>query len=87
MHLFSWHSGDNALVCAVAADNGQVAFVGFKSSDLRKAGWTINDEDMRKSLPRFDPPQIATAGGMADVRAAARVANGAKGVDRLLKGR
>lgn len=88
MQIFSWHGGDNALVVAEPTPDGKnVNFIGFKGKDLRAAGWKCNDDDMRRSLPRFDAPALIQAAGAADMRAAAAQANGARSVDRALKGR
>lgn len=88
MNIFSWHSGDNALVVAEPTPDGKnINFVGYKASALREAGWKCNDDDMRRSLPRFDAPSLIQSAGAADVRSVAAMANGAKKIDARLRGR
>ena len=85
-NLFSWHSGDNALVCAIDAGNGNVGFLGFPGTMLRQAGWKIDDNEARRILPRFDAqgPRIALD---TNVSAAAAGANGVRKIDQALRRR
>ena len=88
MNIFSWHGGDNALVVAEPTPDGKnVNFIGFKGKDLRAMGWQVDDNEMRKILPRFGQPSVIASAGAADVRMAASQVNGARSVDRALKGR
>ena len=88
MNIFSWHGGDNALVVAEPTPDGKnVNFIGFKGKDLRAMGWKVNDDDMRKILPRFGQPSVIASAGAADVRSVAAMANGAKKIDARLRGR
>ena len=83
-----WHGGDNALVVAEPTPDGQrVNFIGFKGKDLRTMGWKVNDDEMRKILPRFGQPSVIASAGAQDVRVAAQAVNGAKKIDLALKGR
>ena len=75
MHIWSWHSGNHALVTPVPTPDGKVAFLAFPVSVLRAAGWKVDEEGMRKALPRFDEgPALVTDVKDSDVRSAAALA-------------
>lgn len=58
--LFGWHEGHQAIV-ALDPDNpgkGQAWPVAW----LREQGWSAPTEDLRRTLPRLDPPQLVRPG-------------------------
>jgi hypothetical protein len=67
MSLFAYHSGMRALVCP--APDGRTHF-GVSTAAIRAAGWTCDDEELRKALPRADAPTIhaPNAGQIAAVK-------------------
>jgi hypothetical protein len=86
--IWSWHSGNHALVTPVPTPDGKVAFLAFPATFLRALGWNVDEDAMRRALPRFDEgPKIVASAKDADVKAAAAQAGQARGFDRQLRGR
>lgn len=86
--IWSWHSGAQALVTPIPTPDGKVAFLAFPAIFLRAIGWNVDEEGLRRSLPRFDEgPKIVANAKDGDVKTAAALAGQARGFDRQLRGR
>jgi hypothetical protein len=63
--IWFWHSGMNALVCAPLDGTNQAK--AFSLETIREAGFKVDPDGFRNSLPRLDEPQLARAAQAADV--------------------
>jgi hypothetical protein len=86
VNLWSWHSGQNALVTPTQTDDGKVGFLAFPLNFLRFAGWEVDPEAMRASLPRFDGgPKLVGSAKDADVRSAAALASAQRAMGQRMR--
>jgi hypothetical protein len=74
--IWLWHAGRNCLVTPTQSADGKVDFLAFPAPFLRAAGWRVDEDGFRRSLPRFDGgPQLATSAKDSDIKAAAALAS------------
>jgi hypothetical protein len=87
MNLWLWHAGKGALVTPVGTHDGGVAFLAFPAGFLRACGWMVDEDGMRRALPRFEDPRLVHDAKDADIKAAAAELGQRRRVDRALRGR
>jgi hypothetical protein len=81
--VFSWHTGLGALV--MPGPSGTP--IAVKAADLRQAGRKVDEETMRKALPRADVSSILAAGGAADIAQAVAETRAKGKLDQVVRGR